>query len=83
VLTARDLRRVAPNYGVLNNESDYPLLRERLARRCQLRAKDRMLPGGAKVEAILSDGGVPHDVREYPDVGHSFMNDSGCLRRCG
>jgi hypothetical protein len=21
------------------------------------------------------EGGVPHDIKEYPDVGHSFMND--------
>ena len=24
---------------------------------------------------ILERGGVPHDVREYPGVGHAFMND--------
>jgi carboxymethylenebutenolidase len=41
-------------------------------------ANDRMLKGAAaKVEAILSEGAVPHDVKEYPGVGHSFMNDFG------
>ena len=29
----------------------------------------------AKLEAVLTQGQVPHDVKEYPDVGHSFMND--------
>ncbi|MGB3355026.1 MAG: dienelactone hydrolase family protein [Mycobacterium sp.] len=27
------------------------------------------------MESILTEGAVPHDVKEYPDVGHSFMND--------
>jgi carboxymethylenebutenolidase len=69
---------VAPNYGVLNNDSDYPPLRESCPMVASYGAKDRMMPGvAAKVEAILSEGGVPHDVKEYPDVGHSFMNDFG------
>jgi carboxymethylenebutenolidase len=25
----------------------------------------------------LTEGAVPHDVKAYPDVGHSFMNDLG------
>src|SRR5262249_52439026 len=29
----------------------------------------------AKLEAVLTDGRVPYDIKEYPDVGHSFMND--------
>jgi carboxymethylenebutenolidase len=38
--------------------------------------RDRMLPGvAAKLETILSEAGVPHDVKEYPGVGHSFMNE--------
>jgi carboxymethylenebutenolidase len=67
---------VAPNYGVLNHESDYPPLRGSCPMVASYGAKDRMLPGAAaKVEAILSEGGVPHDVKEYPGVGHSFLND--------
>jgi carboxymethylenebutenolidase len=39
-------------------------------------AKDRTLSGAAaKLETLLTEGGVPHDVKEYADVGHSFMND--------
>jgi carboxymethylenebutenolidase len=67
---------VAPNYGVLNNDSDYPPLRNSCPMVASYGAKDRMLLGAAaKVEAILTEGGVPHDVEEYEDVGHSFMND--------
>lgn len=41
-------------------------------------AKDRLLPGAAtKLESLLAEGDVPRDVKEYPDVGHSFMNDWG------
>jgi carboxymethylenebutenolidase len=64
----------APNYGTLPNDV------EALRRSCPVvasyGAKDRILPGAAaKLEGLLTDAGVPHDVKEYPDVGHSFMND--------
>jgi carboxymethylenebutenolidase len=69
---------VAPNYGVLNDDSDYPPLRDSCPMVASYGANDRMLKGAAaKVEAILSEGAVPHDVKEYPGVGHSFMNDFG------
>jgi carboxymethylenebutenolidase len=69
---------VAPNYGVLNNDSDYPALRNSCPTVASYGGRDRMLPGAAaKVEALLAEGGVPHDVKEYPLVGHSFMNDFG------
>ncbi|MDX1889429.1 dienelactone hydrolase family protein [Mycolicibacterium sp. 050158] len=69
---------VAPNYGVLNHDSDYDLLGQACPVVASYGARDRMLRGAAaKVEAILTAGGVPHDVKEYPDVGHSFMNDFG------
>jgi len=39
-------------------------------------AKDRSLRGtAAKLEKALTAAGVPHDVKEYPDAGHSFLND--------
>jgi carboxymethylenebutenolidase len=67
---------VAPNYGVLNHDSDYPPLRDSCPMVASYGAEDRMLLGAAaKVEAILTEGGVPHDVEEYEGVGHSFMND--------
>ena len=38
-------------------------------------AKDRTLRGtAAKLEAALQRAGVEHDVHEYPDAGHSFLN---------
>jgi carboxymethylenebutenolidase len=39
-------------------------------------ARDRSLRGTAdKLERVLTAAGVPHDVKEYPDAGHSFLND--------
>ena len=66
----------APNYGI------WPGNREELSRACPTVAsygrKDRMLHGAAaELERRLDEGGVPHDVKEYPAVGHSFMNDWG------
>lgn len=29
----------------------------------------------ARLERLLSQAGIPHDVKEYPGVGHGFMND--------
>jgi carboxymethylenebutenolidase len=38
--------------------------------------KDRMLPGATrKLTRALTSNGVEHDVKEYPDAGHSFLND--------
>ncbi|MFJ5266731.1 dienelactone hydrolase family protein [Streptomyces sp. NPDC088387] len=40
-------------------------------------ARDRSLPGAAgKLEASLDRLGIVHDVEEYPEAGHSFLNDS-------
>jgi len=66
----------APNYGMDPwNEPD-------LTRSCPMVAsygsRDLMLRGAApRVEADLAAGEVPHDVKEYPGVGHGFMNDWG------
>jgi carboxymethylenebutenolidase len=39
-------------------------------------AKDRTLRGAAdKLERALTADGVDHDVKEYPEAGHSFLND--------
>jgi carboxymethylenebutenolidase len=39
-------------------------------------AKDRTLRGAAaRLEGALTTAGVPNDVKEYPKVGHSFLND--------
>jgi carboxymethylenebutenolidase len=37
-------------------------------------ARDRTLKGAAAtLTAALSERGIPHDVKEYPDAGHSFL----------
>ena len=39
-------------------------------------ARDRSLRGVAgRLERALAAAGVPHDVKEYPDAGHGFLND--------
>ena len=39
-------------------------------------ARDRTLRGAAAtLTAALAEAGVEHDVKEYPDAGHSFLND--------
>ena len=38
--------------------------------------KDRNLPGAAqKLDRVLEALGVDHDVKEYPDAVHAFLND--------
>jgi carboxymethylenebutenolidase len=40
-------------------------------------ARDRSLVGAAtRLEAALVAAGIEHDVKEYPDAGHSFLNHS-------
>ncbi len=62
------------NYGELPSD---PLAR--LAGACPVVAsygrRDRMLPDrAARLERILGELGVEHDVKEYPEAGHSFLN---------
>lgn len=65
----------APNYGFLPGDL------ERLSQSCPVvasfGAKDHIVARGTatKLEIALARGGVPRDIKEYPDVGHSFMND--------
>ena len=49
-------------------------------------ARDRTLRGAAsRLEMALSRRGIDHDVKEYPDAGHSFFNqhDSILFRSAG
>jgi carboxymethylenebutenolidase len=42
--------------------------------------KDRRLRGAAaRLEAALTQNHIEHDVKEYPDAGHAFMNTAGRL----
>jgi carboxymethylenebutenolidase len=64
----------APNYGPPPKEPD-EVLRGACPIVASYGARDRGLRGTAgKLEQVLTDLGVPHDVKEYPDAGHSFMN---------
>lgn len=39
-------------------------------------AGDPTLKGAAaRLESVLAAHGIPHDIKEYPGVGHGFMND--------
>ena len=63
----------AANYGML------PASPDALDGACPVVAsyggRDRSLGGAAeKLEVALTARGVPHDVREYPRAGHSFLN---------
>lgn len=41
-------------------------------------ARDKQLRGAAaRLERALEAAGVPHDVKEYPDAAHGFMNRHG------
>ncbi|MGO9752856.1 MAG: dienelactone hydrolase family protein [Solirubrobacteraceae bacterium] len=62
------------NYGEVPEHS-----LDQLERACPIvasyGARDRGLRGrAARLEQALSDAKVPHDVKEYPEAGHSFLN---------
>jgi carboxymethylenebutenolidase len=67
----------APNYGLLPDNVES--LRQSCPVVASFGANDRIVARGtaAKLDAVLADGEVPRDVKEYPNVGHSFMNDWG------
>ena len=71
---ARGFDASAPNYGPLPEDPE-----QALAGACPVVAsygrRDRGLRGAAaRLEGVLEAAGVPHDVKEYPDAGHSFLN---------
>ena len=64
------------NYGMLPSDLD-----DDLRGACPIvgsyGARDHSLTGAAeKLEGALTRLGVPHDVKEYPSAGHSFLNDA-------
>jgi carboxymethylenebutenolidase len=64
----------AVNYGEVPEDAA-----QRLAGACPIvgsyGGRDRALRGrAARLEAALQSLNVPHDVKEYPQAGHSFMN---------
>jgi carboxymethylenebutenolidase len=71
---ARGFDASAPNYAHLPKDLD-GVLRGACPVVASYGAKDRTLRGTAgELEAALQRAGVEHDVHEYPDAGHSFLN---------
>ena len=69
-----DFAAASVNYGEVPEDAA-----QRLAGCCPVVAsygkRDPELPGrAARLEQALTELGVAHDVKEYPDVGHAFMN---------
>jgi carboxymethylenebutenolidase len=63
------------NYGTLPKDGA-TLLADACPIVASYGAKDGSLRGSAeRMETILTDANIPHDVKEYPDAGHGFMND--------
>ncbi|MDA1147819.1 MAG: dienelactone hydrolase family protein [Chloroflexi bacterium] len=63
------------NYGTVPGDAA-----ELLAEACPIVAsyggRDLSLPGaGPKLERVLEEAGVPHDVRVYGSAGHGLLND--------
>jgi carboxymethylenebutenolidase len=64
------------NYGMLPNDLD-----EALGQACPIvgsyGGRDHSLTGAAvKLDTVLTAHGIDHDIKEYPDAGHSFLNDA-------
>jgi carboxymethylenebutenolidase len=75
VTAARGFDAAAVNYGPLA-----PGLAEKLTGACPVVAsyggRDPLIPGaGRKLERTLTTLGIEHDLKIYPGVGHSFLND--------
>ena len=69
-----DFAAASVNYGEVPEDAV-----DRLQGACPIVAsygrRDRTLRGRARrLERALGQLGVPHDVKEYPDAGHSFLN---------
>jgi len=62
------------NYGVVPKDAER-ILRGACPIVGSFGAKDRTLRGASdRLEAALAGLGIDHDVKEYPDAGHSFLN---------
>jgi carboxymethylenebutenolidase len=73
VAAGREFDASAPYYSPL--PKDLSVLDEACPMVASFGRKDLSLRGAAaKVEAALAERGIPHDVKEYPDAGHSFAN---------
>jgi carboxymethylenebutenolidase len=77
LLLAPDYRYVVSsvNYGDVPSDAE-TVLRGACPVVASYGAKDRRLRGqAAKLDRALTVNGVAHDVKEYPNAGHGFLND--------
>lgn len=73
LLAGKGFDTAAPNYGRL--PADLAVLDGACPIVASYGARDRTLPGAAAaLEAALTERGIPHDVKEYPEAGHSFLD---------
>ena len=73
VVARRDYAVAAPNYGRL--PEDLSVLNGACPIVASYGGADRGLRGAAaRLDVGLAELGIPHDVKEYPGVGHSFMD---------
>ena len=74
VAATRGFDAAAPNYGPLPRRAE-EVLRGACPVVGSYGRRDVALRGAAaRLTGALTGLGVPHDVKEYPDAGHSFMN---------
>jgi carboxymethylenebutenolidase len=75
---------LAPNHGFSASSVNYGTVpkdsKELLADACPIVGsfgrKDFTLRGAAdRLDQAMADNGIAHDVKEYPDAGHGFLND--------
>jgi carboxymethylenebutenolidase len=72
--TGHSFGAASVNYGMVPKNVQ-TLLRQSCPVVASYGARDRTLRGAAvRLTAALDAAGVDHDVKEYPDVGHSFIN---------
>ena len=70
----RGFDAAAPNYGLVPRKAQ-EVLRGACPVVASFGRRDLALRGAAGcLDGALTELGVPHDVKEYPDAGHSFMN---------
>ncbi len=75
VLADRGFDAASVNYGKVPGDLD--VLRGACPIVASYGGRDVLLQGSAaRLEGALAEFGVPHDVKEYPRAGHSFLGDA-------
>ena len=75
VAASKKFDAASVNYGMLPKDLD-ATLEHACPVVASYGARDKSLRHAAeKIDVALTRHGIPHDVKEYPDAGHSFLND--------